>query len=133
MPHMLTEAPKQHRIPEALQHSGAVCRRQQLVVIPFHQHERVTGAEKLFEQPWGVEQVLAQAYVQLTQLGLFPARVFRPGNDQWLYAEAGTDQERAERMAQRVDRQLQAMHLPVIAFAQTVVPVTPPRLDGSEE
>ncbi|HRH93946.1 MAG TPA: hypothetical protein PKV72_05450 [Candidatus Peribacteria bacterium] len=99
---------------------SAVCH--QVVVIPFHQHERVTGPDRLFEQPWGVEQVLAEAYRQLVSMGLLPYRRFHPGNDQWLYADIGTNQTRAERVAHHLDHQLQAMRLPLIAFAQTAVP-----------
>ncbi len=121
---MSSAGPDQYRPDEMPQHSGVTQQRYQLVVIPYHQHERVTGSEKLFEQPWGVEQVLAQVYLQLTHLRLFPVRIFQPGDDQWLRAEIGDDAARAERIAQRVDRLLQDMRLPAIAFAQAVS-VTP--------
>lgn len=127
---MSTDGPNQHRPDEVPQHSGALQQRYQLVVIPYHQHERVTGSEKLFEQPWGVEQVLAQVYAQLTHMGLLPVRIFQPGDDQWLRAEVGNNAAWAERIAQRVDRLLQAMRLPVIAFAQAVS-VTPADPDGA--
>lgn len=112
--------------------TGAAVRpvRNQIVVVPYHQHERVTGAEKLFESPWGVEQVLAEAYGQMIAIGLLPYRVFQAGDDQWLFAEAGPNRERAERFAKHLDHQLQSMRLPLIAFAQTVAA---PRETSAEE